>query len=292
MENKLYIILNKADQFKKIHDFARAYGSLCWNLSKVILRKDLPRIYTMCLPASFRSKSLPPGNTSTGLTNENPGASPAVTADHQQEESLGQGLLDLEFSREEVVQEVMNAPKRRVDNEVARLADAVHLLLMHCQVVGTLLTDYRSAVWRGRASVALAALFTSGTTAATVTLGMPIEVIGATVAGSGVVTAAVVYSHVTALSKTAERLVSQNNLQSVYERLYSRRISEQDEFVGSLWVRVKDRLRAGLSGNELRALSASPQRDIKELQRLLDQDIPDLRRKAAPSFATASGGRR
>ncbi len=25
----------QADQFKKIHDFARAYGSLCWNLSKV-----------------------------------------------------------------------------------------------------------------------------------------------------------------------------------------------------------------------------------------------------------------
>ena len=35
MDHKLYIILNKADQFSKIHDFARAYGSLCWNLSKV-----------------------------------------------------------------------------------------------------------------------------------------------------------------------------------------------------------------------------------------------------------------
>ena len=51
---KLHIILNKADQFRKIHDFARAYGSLCWNLSKVIQRKDLPRIYTMCLPANAR----------------------------------------------------------------------------------------------------------------------------------------------------------------------------------------------------------------------------------------------
>ena len=51
---KLHIILNKADQFRKIHDFARAYGSLCWNLSKVIQRKDLPRIYTMCLPANSR----------------------------------------------------------------------------------------------------------------------------------------------------------------------------------------------------------------------------------------------
>ena len=29
-DHKLLIILNKADQFRKIHDFARAYGSLCW----------------------------------------------------------------------------------------------------------------------------------------------------------------------------------------------------------------------------------------------------------------------
>ena len=35
MDNKLLIILNKVDQFDKIHDFARVYGSLCWNLSKV-----------------------------------------------------------------------------------------------------------------------------------------------------------------------------------------------------------------------------------------------------------------
>jgi hypothetical protein len=35
IDHKLHIILNKADQFRKIHDFARAYGSLCWNLSKV-----------------------------------------------------------------------------------------------------------------------------------------------------------------------------------------------------------------------------------------------------------------
>jgi len=28
-------ITRQADQFEKMHDFARAYGALCWNLSKV-----------------------------------------------------------------------------------------------------------------------------------------------------------------------------------------------------------------------------------------------------------------
>jgi hypothetical protein len=65
-DHKLHIILNKADQFRKIHDFARAYGSLCWNLSKVIARKDLPRIHTMCLPFH----ALPTTSSSPSLPSE------------------------------------------------------------------------------------------------------------------------------------------------------------------------------------------------------------------------------
>ena len=57
LDYKLHIILNKADQFKQISDYARAYGSLCWNLSKVIPRKDLPCIHTMCLPVGARLES-------------------------------------------------------------------------------------------------------------------------------------------------------------------------------------------------------------------------------------------
>lgn len=57
LDHKLHIILNKADQFRNIHDFARAYGALCWNLSKVILRKDLPKIHTICLPSAHPSSS-------------------------------------------------------------------------------------------------------------------------------------------------------------------------------------------------------------------------------------------
>ncbi|OWZ00985.1 hypothetical protein PHMEG_00027714, partial [Phytophthora megakarya] len=47
MSSKVLLILNKVDDFQTVHDFARAYGALCWNLSKVIGRKDLPFIYTM-----------------------------------------------------------------------------------------------------------------------------------------------------------------------------------------------------------------------------------------------------
>lgn len=45
---KLRVILNKCDLFANVYDFARAYGTLCWNLSRVLKTKDLPKILTVC----------------------------------------------------------------------------------------------------------------------------------------------------------------------------------------------------------------------------------------------------
>lgn len=56
-DQKTLLIFNKADKFQRVFDFVRAYGSLCWNLAKIIPRKDLPQIYTMCVPKSYRAGS-------------------------------------------------------------------------------------------------------------------------------------------------------------------------------------------------------------------------------------------
>jgi len=124
LDHKLYIILNKADQFKKIHDFARAYGALCWNLSKVIHRKDLPRIYTMCLPSSAIHAS---------------GSISSMNDTQEEVQSFAQSLRDLDVAREEIVKEVFNAPKRRSDNEITRVSDAAALLHLHISVVNAVL---------------------------------------------------------------------------------------------------------------------------------------------------------
>jgi hypothetical protein len=51
--------------------------------------------------------------------------------------------------------EVFNAPKRRVDNEISRLSDSVAMLHMHCQIIGALQKQYRYAMWKHRAAIAL-----------------------------------------------------------------------------------------------------------------------------------------
>ncbi len=44
---KLRILLNKCDGFSSMYDFARTYGTLCWNLAGVLETKDMPKIWTV-----------------------------------------------------------------------------------------------------------------------------------------------------------------------------------------------------------------------------------------------------
>ena len=76
-----------------------------------------------------------------------------ASAESEEGRSLGQGLADLEEAREEVVAEVLNAPKRRVDNEVSRLSDSVYVLQMHCKVIEDITKKYESSLFRTRMSI-------------------------------------------------------------------------------------------------------------------------------------------
>jgi len=264
LDHKLHIILNKADQFRKIHDFARAYGSLCWNLSKVIQRKDLPRIYTMCLPKAYQA---PSGDMSG-----------------EDGQSLGRGLVDLEVTREEVVQEVLNAPKRRVDNEITRLTDSVNLLHMHLTVVDHLIKKYQQALFTGRLAVGTAVTVSLAATVGALTLGLPPEMVAALLGLGSLGSGGLFWMQKKSQRELSDQLISDSAMIAAYKELYSRRIAEKDEFLASLWAREHDHLIVGLSSAELRAIDRIKPAETKQLERILEIEIPNLRRKAAPAF--------
>ena len=135
--HKTHIILNKADTLRSVHDFARAYGALCWNLSKVIPRKDLPRIYTMMVP---------------------PEASPAASAAQPATSFLAEALPELERTRDEIVAEVHRAPARRVDNVTTHLHDSALLLRMHAVVLNAVRREYTVEVGKHAAVTAVSSL--------------------------------------------------------------------------------------------------------------------------------------
>ena len=136
IDHKLLILLNKVDLFDNIQDFARTYGTLCWNLSKTIPAKDAPRIYTTYLPG-FTTRPL----------EENVKPIP---------------LEDFDISRGEVVSEIMRAPARRADNLVSGLLSHAHRLSVHVKVCIEAVSAYRRLISRLRLGFTAILLLTTG----------------------------------------------------------------------------------------------------------------------------------
>ncbi len=49
-EDRVIYVLNRIDECENIADLVRSYGTLCWNLSQMTGRKDMPRIYLTFAP--------------------------------------------------------------------------------------------------------------------------------------------------------------------------------------------------------------------------------------------------
>lgn len=49
-EDRVIYVLNRIDECESLSDLLRSYGTLCWNLSQMTGRKDMPRIYLTFAP--------------------------------------------------------------------------------------------------------------------------------------------------------------------------------------------------------------------------------------------------
>ena len=266
MDHKLLIVLNKADQFKKIHDFARAYGSLCWNLSKVIPRKDLPRIFTMCLPQAAHSGGESSIEANTTTNNNNPG-----------------GLADLHQTRHDVVAEVMKAPKRRIDNMVTHLHDATHLLWMHATLLDDVKRRYRKRMWEHKMHEVSLLSAMSGLAGLSWYMELPMQATGAVVAAAVVSVGGLVWYNASKLKEVEGTLTTPEDLAVSFQRCYAREVSDADEFTASVWQRIREPLRLSLLQHGVDALPSVTSADIAALVKIVDVDIPELRRVASPT---------
>ncbi len=50
MEDRIVFVMNRIDECDNLGDLVRAYGTLCWNLSQMTGRKDIPRIFLTFSP--------------------------------------------------------------------------------------------------------------------------------------------------------------------------------------------------------------------------------------------------
>ncbi|MDP2644371.1 MAG: dynamin family protein [Desulfobacterales bacterium] len=90
-EDRLIFVLNRIDECASLNDLLRVYGTLCWNLSQITGRKDIPMIH---------------------LT-----YSPTALSDSGKNEGFGADFLPyLENQQEELKKVLLQAPRYRLDN--------------------------------------------------------------------------------------------------------------------------------------------------------------------------------
>ena len=105
MEFKLRVLLNKCDAFSSMYDFARTYGTACWNLARVLRTKDLPKIWTI------------------------------YSGDRREGAGRGLDLADFNRHREEFLSVFRDAAGRRRDNVFSQAnADFCGLSIRMCVV--------------------------------------------------------------------------------------------------------------------------------------------------------------
>jgi hypothetical protein len=117
--HKLMLVLNKVDRFESVRDLARTYGTLCWNLAKVIPTKDIPHIAMCQVPAGSPGVSSVDRPPPTGFSG------------------------DFEASRQEILEAIRKMPSRRMDNLVTDLLQRTRELWLHARVCRQVGREYR-----------------------------------------------------------------------------------------------------------------------------------------------------
>jgi len=192
-------------------------------------------------------------------------------------------LADLHQTRDDVVAEVMKAPKRRIDNVITNLHDSVHLLLMHATVAEDVRSRFSKRQWENRIQEFASLSVGVGMAALGFHFSVPPQFTGGVVAATVVGVGGLHWFNSSRLKDVEEQLLSVEELSASFQRTHPREVSEADEFYASVWARVRDPLRLSLWRTGLKDFPSVSKSNMSELQNILDDEIPRLRRLASPS---------
>jgi hypothetical protein len=260
LEHKLLIVMNKVDLFANVRDFARTYGTLCWNLSKAIRTKDIPHIYNIFVPQTDE---------------KGPGEASALP------------LHDFELSRDEVLAEIRRTPSRRADNLVSDLHNQGRRLSVHAHVCRELAREWlfrRNQVVGATASVLLLTALIAWLVWDAAAMGTAawVAVIGL-VLGTGVF-----FGGREWLRDRWRRASSPSGLDALFEKVYRHELALHDRAdLRDLWQGVKPHTASVVKalGPKAMAAASSIKRLLKQLEKVIEQDVPQLRRSISEEHA-------
>ncbi len=133
-EDRVLFVLNRIDECASMMDLIRVYGTLCWNLSQITGRKDIPMIHLTYSPGALQNTGQqPPGY-----------------------------LKYLENQREALKQAVLKAPCHRLDNLAAFVETHGQRLAHMLEALINFRLRARRFHFKGTATAMLAGLLTAG----------------------------------------------------------------------------------------------------------------------------------
>ncbi|MEH6647236.1 dynamin family protein [Sulfitobacter sp.] len=239
IDHKLLIVLNKMDQCQNLHDFARAYGALCWNLGKVIPRKDLPMIYNTFVPLEGKQKSDLP-------------------------------MEDFEKARGDLIDALHRAPTRRMDNQITQMQSFAERLRLHAFVIDEAARRYRRSRMRSYAILAfLLPTLAAGALVTGLFAALPVLAVIAVVA--------VTLLEFVFLPRKRKRTIAQ--FDEIFEGLHDRELLVRDraEDLRAMWEEVRPRAHEVAEKRGLQSFAKMSRLDRDVLNELIEDCIPKLR---------------
>ena len=199
-----------------------------------------------------------------------------------QASQLPASLSDLAANKDDVVELCMKAPKRRIDNVITNLYDSTSTLILYSKIWNDTIARY-SKEWRNSrlrevSLTSLSGLALGGSNYLGLDAAIQGGVLGSSIIGIG----GLIWYHQTYLNRVREDLLSLESLSASFQRSHARQVQDGDEYVANIWQRVRRSLHTGLTsafeigGNHATASSS----ELEKLQKILDNDIPRLRRLA------------
>ncbi len=114
-EDRVRFVLNRIDECESLEDLVRAYGTLCWNLSQMTGRKDIPRIFLTYARIEGR-------------------------------EVLPEFKI-WEKEREELKRSLLDAPRMRLYHMLQEVDNVVRELALEIEALENLKSRFRTKLW-------------------------------------------------------------------------------------------------------------------------------------------------
>ena len=253
-EDRVLYVLNRIDECDNVPDLVRAYGTLCWNLSQMTGRKDIPRIF---LTFAAREGDLPP-----------------------------QGVESWVSERAELKRAVETAPTMRINHVFQEAERGVRELDLQAEALAAFKNKFALRVQKGLKIGLLISLlvFWFGDLLLKLALGFPkATLIGALFSGT-FEDRILVYPSLAALIVLIVTGVVINNF--VFGRFKKRTLADLDSLIifdtaykRDLWRRIRDRVAARIEEDGYRQLWIGHAWYRRKLKKFLEKDIGRLKNK-------------